>query len=270
MTQLNAAVIQMTSGPDRTQNLAAAGELLKRAADDGAELAVLPENFSAMGLNEADRCVLAEPEGNGPVQDFLAEQAQRHRLWIVGGTIPLVSDDPQRPFASALVFTAEGQRIARYDKLHLFDVGMPDNDEAYRESAHTRAGSGPALLPTPWGKLSVTICYDVRFPETFRVGKEAPDLIALPGAFTETTGRAHWSVLLRARAIENLCAVLAAAQTGTHANGRQTYGHSMIVSAWGRVAADAGTAPGYVVAGLDLADQAAIRQRFPVLEHRRL
>lgn len=270
MTRLRAAVVQMTSGPGRAQNLAVAGDLIARAAGDGAELIVLPENFSAMGMSEADRCKLAEPDGAGPVQDFLAEQARARQCWIVGGTVPLASDDPQRPFAAALVYADDGRRAGRVDKLHLFDVGLPGSDEAYRESAHTMAGTAPARFETPWGMLSVAVCYDVRFAETFRAEWSAPDLIALPAAFTVPTGRAHWSVLLRARAIENVCAVLAAAQTGHHANGRRTYGHSLIVSSWGQVEADAGTAPGYAVAELDLAEQADIRTRFPALKHRRL
>ena len=270
MTALAVAVIQMTSGAEQSRNLAEAARLIEAAAGSGAELIVLPENFSAMSLDDADRCTLAEADGDGPVQAFLAEQAAGHRAWIVGGTLPIRGDDPQRPYASALVYGADGKRVARYDKMHLFDVDVPERDEHYRESKHTAAGSTPLLVSSPWGRLCVAVCYDVRFAELFRQFDAAPDLIALPAAFTVPTGAAHWSVLVRARAIENLCPVLAAAQTGRHENGRRTWGHSLIVDAWGDVLADAGTAPGVRVATLDPVAAATVRRRFPSLEHRRL
>jgi nitrilase len=271
MTTVRFAAIQMTTGVGVDANLQIAAELIGKAAREGAQLIVLPENFAAMGLREADRCALAEPDGHGPLQAFLARQAVLNNAWIVGGTIPVISDDPSRPFASALVFAADGERVARYDKMHLFDVGLPGRDEHYSESAHTRAGSAPIFVTTPWGKLCVAVCYDVRFPELFRHGPApGPDFIVLPAAFTESTGQAHWSALLRARAIENLCFVVAAAQTGAHENGRKTFGHSMIVGPWGEVMAGAGTEPGFVVADLDLEEQAEVRERFPALDHRKL
>ncbi len=265
------AAIQMTSGVDVGANLQAAAKHIDTAVSNGAQLVVLPENFAAMGRKEADRCVLAEGDGSGLVQDFLAQQAERNRIWIVGGTVPIVSDDPARPTSSTLVFAADGQRVARYDKVHLFDVGIPGQDERYSESAHTQAGSVPMIVDTPWGGLCIAVCYDMRFPEMFRsFSAPGPKLIALPAAFTATTGKVHWSILLRARAIENLCFVIAAAQTGEHENGRQTYGHSMIVSPWGEIIADAGTDTGVVVGELDLDEQAELRRKFPVLGHRRL
>jgi len=271
MTTVRFAAIQMTTGVEVGENLRVAAKFIEEAAGERAELIVLPENFAAMGCGENARCVLAEADGNGPLQAFLAEQAARNKAWIVGGTIPVISDDPQRPYASSLVFSADGERVARYDKLHLFDVGLPGRDERYSESAHTRAGSAPVMVTTPWGELCVAVCYDIRFPELFRrFPAPGPDFIVLPAAFTESTGQAHWSALLRARAIENLCFVVAAAQTGAHENGRKTFGHSMIVGPWGEVMADAGTEPGFVVADLDLEEQAEVRERFPALDHRKL
>ncbi|MAF84636.1 MAG: carbon-nitrogen hydrolase family protein [Gammaproteobacteria bacterium] len=269
MTIVRCAAVQMTSGVDVDENLRAVAGHIEAAAAKGAQFIVLPENFSAMGRKEADRCALAESDGDGPLQNFLAEQAARYAIWIVGGTIPVAGDDPVRPTASSLVFAADGRRVARYDKIHLFDVGIPGQDERYCESAHTRAGSLPMIVTTPWGGLCVAVCYDVRFPELFRSFSATElKLIALPAAFTATTGAAHWATLLRARAIENLCFVVAAAQTGRHENGRQTYGHSMLISPWGKVIADAGTDTGVIVADLDLEAQADMRRRFPVLEHR--
>lgn len=270
MTTVRFAAIQMTSGVDVGANLRAAEGHIDAAAADGAQLVVLPENFAAMGRKEADRCVLAEADGTGPVQAFLAQQAARHNVWIVGGTVPIASGDPVRPYASALVFAADGHRVARYDKMHLFDVGIPGHDEHYSESAHTQIGSAPMIVATPWGGLCVAVCYDLRFPELFRnFSTTPPKFIVLPAAFTAATGQVHWSTLLKARAIENLCFVVAAAQTGVHENGRQTHGHSMILSPWGEVIADAGTVVGFVSGDLDLDAQALTRRRFPVLDHRR-
>jgi nitrilase len=271
MTTVRFAAIQMTTGVEVGENLQVVTRFIDEAAGEGAQLIVLPENFAAMGCGEADRCALAEPDGDGPLQAFLAEQASRNKIWIVGGTIPVSSDDPERPYASSLVFSVDGERVARYDKMRLFDVGLPGRDESYCESAHTLAGSAPVMVTTPWGGLCVAVCYDLRFPELFRqFNAPGSDFIVLPAAFTESTGQAHWSVLLRARAIENLSFVVAAAQTGKHENGRKTFGHSMIVGPWGEVIANAGTEPGFVVADLDLEEQAKVRERFPALDHRKL
>lgn len=271
MKAVRVAAVQMTSGADVTANLATATALIEAAAEAGARMVVLPENFAAMGRDEADRCALAEPDGDGPLQDFLAATAARCRVWLVGGTVPIAGDEPSRPFASALVFADDGRRVARYDKMHLFDVGIPGSGELYGESRHTQAGTTPSLVETPWGGLLVAVCYDLRFPELFRHFPGARQrFIALPAAFTAPTGEAHWATLVRARAIENLCFVIAAAQTGRHENGRCTHGHSMIVSPWGETIAEAPEAPGFIVGDLDLAFQDETRNRFPALAHRRL
>lgn len=271
MTTVRVAAVQMTSAIDVAANLATAVESIEAAAAAGAQMVVLPENFASMGRNEADRCALAEPDGGGPLQDFLAQTAARCRVWIVGGTVPVASDDPSRPFASCLVFADDGARVARYDKMHLFDVGIPGSGDRYGESRHTLPGTAPSLVETPWGGLLVAVCYDLRFPELFRHFPSAQQrIIALPAAFTAPTGAAHWATLVRARAIENLCFVVAAAQAGQHENGRRTHGHSMIVSPWGETVGDAGTAPGFIVGDLDLSVQDETRRRFPALGHRRL
>jgi nitrilase len=270
MKNVKVAAIQMNSGEDVAANLTRARRALRGAAAEGAALAVLPENFACMGRKESDRVALAEDDGAGPLQDFLAAEAARSGMWIIGGTVPLKSDDPKRPFAAALVYDGTGRRVGRYDKVHLFDVRVPESEEAYRESRSTMPGARPLLVEAPWGVIGVAVCYDLRFPELFRwLSAEGADLIALPAAFTFRTGQAHWEPLLRARAIENLCYVVAAAQTGTHPGGRQTYGHSMIIDPWGAILADTGVRPGVVAAGIDTSRLRKLRQQFPALEHRR-
>lgn len=270
MKTVSIAVIQMNSGEDVAANLTRARRALRSAAAEGCTLAVLPENFARMGRREADRVAITEKEGEGPLQDFLAAEAARSGLWIVGGTIPLKSDDPKRPYAASLVYDGTGKLAGRYDKVHLFDVRVPESEEAYRESSSTTPGSRPLLITTPWGVLGVAVCYDLRFPELFRwMSSEGMDVLAVPSAFTARTGAAHWETLLRARAIENLCYVAAAAQTGTHPAGRQTWGHSMLVDPWGAILQDRGARPGLVIAEVDIARLRRLRQQFPVLEHRR-
>jgi predicted amidohydrolase len=265
-----AAVIQMTSGPEVAPNLEAAAEQLAAAADAGATLAVLPENFACLPRREPDRLAMAEADGDGPIQAFLADQAATHGLWIVGGTIPL-SASPGRVKASCLVYDEAGQRVARYDKIHLFDVAVPGADEAYRESDSIAPGDSTVVVESPLGRLGLAICYDLRFPELFRrLAADEAQVVALPSAFTVTTGRAHWDVLVRARAVENLSWVLAAGQHGRHPNGRETWGHSMIVDPWGRVVARLPEGAGIVTAEVDLALVAGLRRDFPVLTHRRL
>ena len=233
---MKVAAIQMTSGPEVAANLEQARELLEQAASRGARLAALPENFSFMGLKDADKRAVAEPDGAGPVQEFLAASARRLHLWIVGGTVPLVAGPDGRVAAASLVYDDDGERVARYDKIHLFDVDIPGRAESYRESAHVAPGSQAALLDTPVGRLGLSVCYDVRFPELYRhLSAGGAQLFAVPSAFTSPTGRAHWETLLRARAIENLCYVVAPAQSGFHPSGRETYGDSMIVDYWGRI-----------------------------------
>jgi deaminated glutathione amidase len=266
---MKVATLQMNSGPEVARNLATAGELLAQAADAGASLAVLPENFAIMGAREADRLAVAEAPGSGPIQDALAELAQKLSLWIVAGTLPLRGRSANRIAPACVVFDARGRQVARYDKIHLFDVNIPEKREIYRESATFERGNEPIVVETPVGKLGLSVCYDMRFPELYRqLSARGAQLLAMPAAFTVPTGQAHWEVLLRARAVENLCYVLAAAQWGLHANGRETYGDAMIVDYWGRVLARQSAGVGVVVAEVDTAAQAGVREGFPALKHR--
>jgi len=270
MNGVRIGVVQMNSGPEVAINLDRAGQLLRDAAADGARLVVLPENFAAMGADDGYRVALAEVDGSGPLQDFLADTAARLGIWIVGGTLPLTSADLARPYSSCLVFDDAGRRRGRYDKIHLFDVDVPDSAESYRESSFTSPGARPLCIDMPWGRLAVAVCYDLRFPEMFRSPAAAGfGLLAIPAAFTYATGQAHWHSLLRARAIENLCYVAAAAQTGTHPGERRTFGHSLIVGPWGEPLAEIPDAVGFAGADMDLAQQRDLRERFPVLRHAR-
>jgi nitrilase len=265
------AAIQMTSGPDVGANLEQARALLEDAAARGARLAALPENFSFMGLKDADKRAVAEADGSGPAQDFLADSARRLKLWIVGGTVPLRvgADTDGRVAAASLVYDPDGRRAARYDKIHLFDVDIPGRIEAYRESRHVAPGAAAAVVDTPAGRLGLSVCYDVRFPELYRhLSAAGAQLLVVPSAFTAPTGRAHWETLLRARAIENLCYVLAPAQSGFHPGGRETYGDSMIVDYWGRILQRVPRGRGCAVAEVDLSRQAGVRESFPALAHR--
>jgi deaminated glutathione amidase len=266
---MKVAALQMTSGADVPANLTVAGELLTAAADAGAALAVLPENFAFMGLNDADKREVAEPQGRGLIQDFLADTAQRLRLWVVGGTVPLKRTGGGRVAAASLVFDSRGGLVARYDKIHLFDVNIPGRQENYLESANIAPGHEAVVVDTPAGKLGLTVCYDVRFPELFRrLSADGAELLSVPSAFTAPTGRAHWETLLRARAIENLCYVIAPAQAGIHQNGRETYGDTLIADYWGRVLGRKPRGRGIVVCDIDLERQAEARATFPVLNHR--
>jgi predicted amidohydrolase len=266
---MKVAAIQMTSGPDVTANLEQARVLLEEAAVREARLAALPENFSFMGLRDADKRAVAESDGSGPIQDFLSMTARRLHMTIVGGTMSLRAGADGRVAAASLVYDPEGKRTARYDKIHLFDVDIPGRAESYRESAHVAPGSVPAVVDTPVGRLGLSVCYDVRFPELFRALSAAgAQLLTVPSAFTSPTGRAHWETLLRARAIENLCYVIAPAQSGFHADGRETYGDSMIVDHWGRILQRLPRGRGCVVADIDLERQAEVRSNFPALDHR--
>lgn len=267
----------MTSGPGVEANLAMARSLLERARTEGAALAALPENFAIMGRKETDKLEVAELPGEGPIQAFLGRCARELGLWIVGGTIPLRSEnEPERVAAASLLFDERGRCVARYDKIHLFDVdiphrGGPERNERYRESATVARGSQPTVVPTPLGQLGMAVCYDVRFPELFRLLQaQGAEILSLPSAFTAPTGRAHWELLVRARAVENLCYVLAPAQSGIHPNGRETWGDSLIVDPWGQVVSRlAAAGPGVAVAEIDRTVQQELRERFPALSHRR-
>lgn len=270
MTVVRVAAIQMTTSADVATNLAQAGELLAEAAGRGARVAALPENFAFMGLADADKRAVAEADGAGPIQDFLAGAARRHRLMVIGGTLPLrIEGGDGRVAAASLVFDSQGRRVARYDKIHLFDVDLPAARESYRESAHVAPGSRPQVIDTPAGRLGLAVCYDIRFPELFRrLSAEGAEWFVLPSAFTAPTGEAHWEPLLRARAIENLAFMVAPAQGGRHANGRQTHGDTLIVDYWGRILDRRAAGPGCVVADFDRAAQAEARAHFPALRHR--
>ncbi len=265
------AAIQMASGPNVSANLIEAGRLLAMAAESGAQLVVLPENFALMGMNEQDKVEQREREGTGQIQEFLSRQAESHQIWIVGGTIPLESPVPDKIRAACLVYDAAGRQVARYDKIHLFDVALRESGEEYNESATIQPGGAPVVLDTPFGRLGLAVCYDLRFPELFRtLAGEGAELIALPAAFTAITGRAHWEVLVRARAIENLCYLIASAQGGYHVSGRVTHGDSMIVDPWGAVLDRLPSGSGIVMAEIDSRELHDRRRTFPALEHRRL
>jgi nitrilase len=260
------AAVQMISGPHVGDNLATAGRLLGEAAAAGATLVALPEYFPLIGATDAERLAARERPGAGPIQDFLAEQASRHGLWLIGGSLPLMANDPTRMRNSCLAFAPSGQCVARYDKIHLF--GFRKGAEFYDESATIEAGEQPVSFAVPGlGQVGLAICYDLRFPELFRALPPL-DLVVLPAAFTATTGQAHWDVLLRARAVENQCYVLAAAQGGTHPNGRVTHGNSLIVDPWGDILARQISGAGIVCADLDPQRIAEVRASLPALQHR--
>lgn len=268
---MKSAVIQMNSGADVSANLAQAQALLERAAGEGATLAALPENFAFMGAKERDKLAHAEADGVGPIQDWLAATAVRLKLWIVAGTLPIEAPDG-RVHAACGVYGADGVRAARYDKIHLFDVDV-GNGEVYRESNSIAPGAvQPVAVETPLGRLGLSVCYDVRFPELYRaLAGDGCSLLTVPAAFTAKTGAVHWHTLLKARAVENLSYVLAPGQCGSHPGGRSTYGHSLILGPWGETLAEVvADEPGYALAEIDPKQLAAVRARFPALSHRRL
>jgi nitrilase len=268
MDPVRVAAVQMVSGPDVAENLAAAGTLLADAAARGARLVALPENFGFMGHEERDKLGVVERDGDGPMQAFLAAAAREHGVWLVGGSVPLASDDPDRVYNTCLVFDDTGTRVARYDKIHLFSFQTAT--ERYDEARTVVPGNEPVAIATPYGRAGLTICYDLRFPELFRALGTC-DFLFVPAAFTFTTGGAHWETLLRARAIENLAWVVAPAQGGRHASGRRTWGHTMIIDPWGVVrAVRSDEGPGVIVADLDPNVQARSRTSLPALQHRRL
>ncbi len=265
---MKVAAIQMVSSTKVSVNLDAARQLLAEAATQGAELAVLPEYFCLLGRRDTDKLQLAEPAGQGLLQGFLSQCAQDFNLWIVGGTLPLASDRPERVYNSSLVYDPVGQCVARYDKMHLFR--FDNGQERYDESRVLQPGTQPVTfdLPSIDGntyRVGLSICYDLRFPELYRLLKA--DLLLVPSAFTFTTGRDHWEILLRARAIENLAYVLAAAQGGTHHNARQTWGHSMLVDPWGQILAQREEGAGVVVGEVRMDRLCAERLRLPALSH---
>ncbi|MDL2338111.1 MAG: carbon-nitrogen hydrolase family protein [Pseudomonadota bacterium] len=277
------AALQMVSTPSVERNLATAAALISQAAEAGAQWVALPEYFCQMGLTDRDKLRIAEAAGSGPIQGMLSDAARRHGLWVIGGTLPIRSDDPERVFNACCVYAPDGSLAARYDKIHLFC--FDNGRERYDEGRVLRAGTEPVAFsgacavtsagvdPAPL-RVGLSICYDLRFPELYRSlmalpGQSPCDLIAVPAAFTHTTGQAHWELLLRARAVENQCYVIAPAQGGLHENGRRTWGHSMVIDPWGDVIAVQPEGEGVVLAELDLDRLAAVRAQLPALAHRR-
>jgi predicted amidohydrolase len=264
-TPFRVAAVQMVSGGDIAANLEAAAPLIAAAAAQGARLVVLPEYFGIFGAKATDKVIAREADGNGVQQAFLSRAAREHGIVLVGGSVPLACDDPARVRSACLAYGPDGARIARYDKIHLFAFAR--GEERYDEGRTIEAGTTPVAIDLPCGRVGLSICYDVRFPELYRRLSDLA-LILVPSAFTATTGVAHWHLLLRARAVENLCYVLAAAQGGIHANGRRTYGHSVLIDPWGRIIAEREEGPGIVVGDVDPARLAEVRESLPALAHR--
>ncbi len=268
-TPFRVAALQMVSTPERERNLAEAGRLIAEAADAGARLVLLPEYFCFMGHKDSDKLAIREPYGDGPIQRFLAEAALKNKVWIIGGTLPLLVSDPapeeNRVLNTTLVFDTRGEEVARYDKIHLFN--FEKGGESFDEARTIRPGSEVRTFAAPFGRVGLSVCYDLRFPELYRRMGDCA-LMVVPSAFTYTTGRAHWQMLLRARAIENQCYVLAAAQGGQHENGRRTWGHTMLIDPWGEVLEVLDEGPGVVAGDIDLERIAAVRASLPAWRHR--
>mgnify|MGYP000865257321 FL=1 len=263
--RVRVAAVQMVSTPRVDENLRTAATLIDEAVAGGAALVALPEYFPIMGISDADKVRVREFDGHGPIQDFLATSAREHAIWLIGGSLPLSAEHPEKVLNSCLAYNPQGQRVARYDKIHLF--GFRQGDECYDESATIEAGRQAVSFATPFGRVGLSICYDLRFPELYRA-LGVTDLLVIPAAFTETTGRAHWEILLRARAIENQCYVLAVAQAGRHENGRETHGNSMLIDPWGVIVARQAKGPGVIIGDLDPDRLAEVRANLPALGHR--
>ncbi len=264
------AAIQMASGPNVKANLAEAEKLIKIAVQQEAELVVLPENFAIMGMAETDKVKIAEEPGSGLLQDFIKEIAVKYHIWIVGGTIPLQSEETGKVFAACILVNSTGEVVARYDKIHLFDVTIEASNESYTESETISAGNNIVVVDTPFGRLGLAVCYDLRFPELFRAMVEQKmEICTLPSAFTSLTGKVHWESLLRSRAIENLSFMIAADQGGYHVGGRETHGDSMIVDPWGQILNRLPHGTGVVIATIDLIKLEHTRKMFPALDHKR-
>lgn len=263
--KVKVAAVQMASGPSVNANLEEAFRLIEEAATKGAKLVVLPEYFCIMGMKDTDKIAVRENPGEGPIQQFLGETAKRFGIWLVGGSVPLVSSSPDKIHNSCLVYNEHGQQVARYDKIHLFGLAL--GNENFAEEKTIEAGNQVVALDSPFGRIGLSICYDLRFPELYRMMRKV-DIILAPAAFTAVTGKAHWETLIRARAIENQAYLIASAQGGFHVNGRETNGDSMIVDPWGIVLDRLPRGPGVVIAEIDRAYQASVRTSLPALEHR--
>jgi len=259
------AGIQMASGPNVTANLSEAEKLIEIAVEQGAKLVALPEYFAIMGMKDTDKVKVAEKEGQGPIQQFLAHIAQKHEIWVIAGSVPLQSETQDKIYNACLVYDDQGILVARYNKIHLFGLNL--GNETYHEEKTITPGNQVVTVDSPFGKIGLSICYDLRFPELYRAMGEV-DLILVPAAFTETTGKAHWESLIRARAIENLCYVLAPAQGGYHTSGRETHGNSMIVDPWGVVLDRLPRGSGVVIASINRDYQTSLHKSLPALQHR--
>lgn len=270
MNTVTLSAIQLSSGDDVQSNLAQAERLLQQAKEAGANIAVLPENFAFVGKNEKEKLVHAEQtlDCNEPLQKFLSTQAKKNSIWIIGGTIPTIACEGKKVHATCYVFDVNGDTVTHYDKIHTFDVNLP-NGESYIESSAIEPGKTPVAFESPFGRIGLSVCYDVRFPELYRL--LCADIYAVPSAFTEATGQVHWKTLLKARAIENLCYVVAPNQGGMHPNGKSTFGHSLILSPWGETLAEVKhNNPGLAIATIDLTKMEEIRAAFPALQHRKI
>jgi deaminated glutathione amidase len=259
------AGIQMASSPNVSSNLVEAERLIGLAANEGAKVIVLPEYFCIMGTKETDKVTVREKPGDGPIQGFLSKMAKQHKIWLIGGSVPLASNYPNKVRNSCLVYNDKGEQVARYDKIHLF--GLDLGTEHYHEENTIESGEKVVVVDTPYGKIGLSICYDLRFPELYRAMGEV-DMIVVPAAFTETTGKAHWETLVRARAIENLCYVIASAQGGYHLSGRETHGNSMIVDPWGVILDRLPRGSGIVIASINTHYQQSLRNSLPALKHK--
>jgi nitrilase len=270
LERFRVAAVQMTSGTDVARNFTEAARLIDAAVAAGAALVVLPENFSFMGATDAERVAVAEPEGQGPAQEFAAEQAGAHGIWMVAGTIPIACDDG-RVLSRSLLVGPDGSVVASYDKIHLFDVEVPaGHGESYRESQTTRPGDRVVSVATDIGRIGMAVCYDIRFPALFsRLATLGMDILVLPAAFTVPTGRVHWRPLLQARAIESMTFVVASGQWGEHPGGRRTYGHSTVLGPWGELLAECAEGAGIAHAEIDMIELERLRRQFPVLQHGR-
>ncbi|WP_250525393.1 carbon-nitrogen hydrolase family protein [Caballeronia sp. GAWG2-1] len=259
------AALQMVSAPDRDRNLTEAGRLIAEAAREGAQLVLLPEYFCYMGFKDTDKLAIRETPGAGPIQQFLSDAAREHRVWVIGGTLPLQSAEPDRVLNTTLVFDPAGKQVGRYDKIHLFN--FEKGEESFDEARTICPGSEVRTFDAPFGRVGLSVCYDLRFPELYRKMGDCA-LMVVPSAFTYTTGKAHWEILLRARAIENQCYVLAAAQGGKHENGRRTFGHSILIDPWGEIIDVRDEGAGVVAGQIDPARIASVRQSLPAYRHR--
>lgn len=262
------ASIQLSSGPNIQANLLEVGKYLEQISKTDSKLVVLPENFAMMPESDSEFLTNSETEGSGPIQDFISEKARIYKLWIIAGTIPIRTDNPKKVTSTTFVYNDMGEVVTRYDKVHLFDVELPNSDESYNESEVFQNGNDLKVVKTPVGVIGLAICYDLRFPELFRLQKSHNvELLVIPSAFTEQTGKVHWETLVKARAIENLCYVVTSCQDGYHISGRQTHGNSMIVNPWGQIMSRLSSGSGFIESEIDIKKLNSIREKFPVLDH---